>query len=505
MRLPAAARDALPNPVAGHATLDEVLSHYAERDPAGLALIDAGLTFPGTWSESDRVVSVLAETFSRWRLSPNAVVGVQLGSSFQGALTCLALWRAGMIAALLPLPWRRQEVTAALDSVGAEAMVTWAAAAGGRPGEAACEAAFSLDRLRCIATFGPGTPDGATPLDHLLDAPAAQAPPHPERPDDAADHVAVVTFDAGATPIARSHNELVAVGLAPLLAANLGGGDRLLSTLDLAGLAGLATGLVPWLVTRATATFHQASTTAALAAACAALKATHMAVPGRALERLAADGAFAGAEPVAAMAAWRAPDPRDARDFTGLAGATVVDVIALGELGLIAAVRSAASQPTPVPLGVFAPEGLDALIDIRVAADGRVSVRGPVCPGGVFASPEGAALTFDADGYAATGFTGVADDAAKRVTLDVQRRGVLQVGGVSVDQSAAENAFAAAGLFGALDTQDDATLGARVRLTLEPGADAISADDAAALVEAAGYGPALAPRTVTATPARKTA
>ncbi|WP_271201208.1 AMP-binding protein [Methylopila turkensis] len=502
MRLHAASPDPMPNPVAGIATLDEVLSHNAFRDPDGRALSNATLPFRGTWRETNRAVSALAETFAGWRLGPDAVVGVQLGSGPEAALTCLALWRAGLIAALLPLPWRRREMTAALAAVGAQAVVARTEAAGGRPGESACEAAFELDRLRFVATFGPDAPDGATPLDHLLDSAAPSAGERPDRPDDAADHVAVITFDPAATPIARSHNELVALGLAPLLAGRLGGGDRLLSTLDLAGLPGLATGLAPWLVTRATATFHQPSTLEALIEA--ARDATHVALPGRIMERLVADGAFEGLSPKAVFAAWRAPEPRLSAPVA-VPGTEMVDVIALGEIALVASSRAGPARFAAVPLGPFAPEGLAPLIETRVGPDGRLYARGPVCPANVFASPEGAAVAIDAEGFVETGFVGVADRAAGRVMLGGRRRGALQVGGVSVTQVEAERAFAAAGIDGSVDLQDDPVLGARLRLTLKPGADALSADAAALALEEAGFGPALFPRAVVAEPARRTA
>lgn len=504
MRLPPAALDPLANPVAGLATLDEVLAQNAARDPDGLALVAPGLPFAGTWREADRAASALADTFAAWDLEPDAVVGVQLGASAEAALACLALWRAGMIPALLPLAWRRREVEAALRASHAQATIAWTEAAGARLAEAACEAAFGLDRLRFVATFGQDAPDGATPLDDLLSAPSG-AFVRPNRPDDAADHVAVVTFDAGATPIARSHNELVALGLGPLLAARIGGGDRLLATLDVAGLPGLATGLVPWLVTRATGCFHQPSTTEALAGAARELGATHVTLPGRALERLVADGVFDDVALTAVLATWRAPDPRHAATAAACPGAAMVDVLAFGELGLVAAARATPGRALVPPLGPYAPEGLEPLIDTRVTLDGRVLARGCVCPAAPFPSDEGARVAIDPEGFVDTGLAGVADRSARRIAVGGRRRNVVQVGGVGVAREDAEQAFAEVGLAGAVELQEDALLGARVRLALPPGAHPVSAEDAAERLAEAGFGGALAPRTVVAERARKTA
>src|SRR5439155_20348493 len=69
---------------------------------------------------------------------------------------------------------------------------------------------------------------------------------------DASDHVALVTFDVGAegiVPIARSHAELIAGGLAVHLEARIEPEAIVLGALALASFAGLATTLVPWLLT----------------------------------------------------------------------------------------------------------------------------------------------------------------------------------------------------------------------------------------------------------------
>ncbi|GLK75762.1 hypothetical protein GCM10008171_10160 [Methylopila jiangsuensis] len=489
MRLAPASHAALVNPVAGVSTLDEVLTHNAQRDPDGLALVDARLPFEGTWRETDRAVSALAAAFAGWRLKPDAVVGVQLGSSFESALVCLALWRAGLTAALLPLAWRRREITAALAAVGAEAVVVRTQAAGGRPAESVCEAAVDLERLRFIGVFGADEPDGATPLDEVLEQHAGRFA-RADRPMDAADHVAVITFDAGAVPVPRSHNELVALGLAPVLAARLTGADRLFSTLDFAGLPGLACGFTPWIVTRCAAAFHQPSSTEAFAEAARRLQATLLVAPGAALPRLVKDGALKGVTLTAAIAAWRAPDPRSSAAQPAAAAPLFVDAIAFGELGLVATERPGHGRPAPLALGAIAPEGLDALIETRVAEDGRLGVRGPACPSAAFPVETGSALAFGAEGWLDTGLVGLADHAAGRLALG-GRRGVLQAGGLSVLKAEAQRALAAVGLTGALDAQSDADLGSRLRLTLH--APSERATDVAARLETEGFGPAFTP------------
>ena len=79
----------MPNPVAGRLTLDGVLALNARRSPERRALAGDGLPFAGSWRDVDEAVSALAAVFASWRLREDAVVGVQLGSSWQGALVCL--------------------------------------------------------------------------------------------------------------------------------------------------------------------------------------------------------------------------------------------------------------------------------------------------------------------------------------------------------------------------------------------------------------------------------
>lgn len=504
MRLQPFAQDAMPNPVAGTATLDAVLALNARRRPNDIALSGHDLPFDGTWSDVDGAVSALADVFASWRLPEDSVVGVQLGSRAEGALTCLALWRAGLIPAMLPIAWRWRETARALAVVKASAIVVATQGGGAAHAQIACDIAAGLDTMRFVGCFGPDAPDGATPLDDAFGV-VAEAPVHEPRPD-AADHVAIVTFEAGGAPVPRSHNELVAAGLAPLLAGGMTESSALMSSLDLAGLGGLATGLAPWLTTGATACFHHPTTTAAFAAAVEALRATHVTMPGRVAESLVADGALGQRLPAVVLAVWRSPDPMGAAKPFALESVKVVDAIMIGELGIYAAPRPSKARYTPLPLGLYAPGDLQPLIDFRLLPDGRLFVRGPVCPQASFPCDPGApSLPFTAEGYIDTGLSGIADRAAGRAALGGPRRGVAQIGGLAV--SAAEMLAACKTTFmpGALEIEDDALFGSRFVLTLPEGAEPVSVEDAATALEGAGFGPALAPLAARPQSERRTA
>ena len=118
-------------------------------------------------------------------------------------------------------------------------------------------------------------------------------PPAIERYGDASDHVALVTFDItaeGIVPVARSHAELIAGGLAVHLEARIEPEAVMLGALALASFAGLATTIVPWLLTGGTLVLHHPFAPAVFAAQCADERCTVAVLPGAMAMRLADAG-----------------------------------------------------------------------------------------------------------------------------------------------------------------------------------------------------------------------
>ena len=103
-------------------------------------------------------------------------------------------------------------------------------------------------------------PTVSIPLDDLF---AAAADPPGDRaraalPPDMA-RIWRITWDVaadGPVPVARSHAELIAGGLAVLLEGRLPQNAVILSTLALASFAGLAITVVPWLLVGGTLVLH---------------------------------------------------------------------------------------------------------------------------------------------------------------------------------------------------------------------------------------------------------
>src|SRR5690606_32802042 len=122
-------------------------------------------------------------------------------------------------------------------------------------------AAIDAFTLRFILAFGRAVPDGVISIDEHLDAlKRPDLRPDTERTGKAGRHIAIVTWDAtpgGFAPVARTHGEIIAAGMAHMLEAGLTGSDVIATTLLGASIAGLATGLVSSLLSGAPLVLHQ--------------------------------------------------------------------------------------------------------------------------------------------------------------------------------------------------------------------------------------------------------
>src|ERR1700710_2978337 len=102
-------------------TLDDLFRRAAERRPDAIALADPpnresftdGAPHRLTYAEADRAISAIASRLRQLRLQTDSIVGIQLPNTVESVLTILGVLRAGMIAAPLPLLWRRKDAVAA--------------------------------------------------------------------------------------------------------------------------------------------------------------------------------------------------------------------------------------------------------------------------------------------------------------------------------------------------------------------------------------------------------
>ena len=175
-----------------------------------------------TYAEADRIVSAMAARLRDMGLPTDTVVGIQFPNIVENFLATLAVLRAGMIVAALPLLYRRTDAAAALARVGAKAIIT-------------CDRVGTFDHAQCAMScrrrclFRPLCVrlrrESSRRRVSFADLLTADIPdPAPIEADharsNAAAHIAAITFDTsegGIVPVARSHAELLAGGLAVLL------------------------------------------------------------------------------------------------------------------------------------------------------------------------------------------------------------------------------------------------------------------------------------------------
>lgn len=489
--------------IGGRATLDDLFRRAAERRPDAMALIDPPdreqfTDFPArslTYAQADRAIAAIAGRLHRIGVRPDAIVGLQLANTVESVLTFLAVLRAGMIPMPLPLLWRRAEITSALSRAGASALIV-----SGRVGthdqlDDALQAAVETFHIRAVCGFGEDVPDGVVALSELFAAEALDPlPPAEERPypPGPAAHLAVVTWDVGADgafPVARSHAELAAGGLAVLLEGRLSQDATILTTLTMSSFAGLATALLPWLLVGGTLALHHPFDPDAFADQQRSLDLDAVVCPGVLVAQLTEAGLLSvGSGLSSVIAVWPAPD-RLARASAWRSTTTdMVDVQVFGEVGLIAARRNGGGRVGAVPFGpVAVPRGSKGGVivgEIRPTANGTVAMRGPMVPR--FAFPPGVGRTalpqlkVATSGFVDTGFACWSDQGNAPLVVTGPPPGMVSIGGYRFLMRDLQDAIAEVDPAATLAALPDAMTGHRL---------AGSATDPAGICEAlAGLG-----------------
>src|SRR5262249_49691377 len=127
----------------------------------------------------------------------------------------------------------------------------------------AMQIAADIFPVRYVCGYGHNAPDGVVPFEDLFTIDSPDPPPalDDERSVDPgpAAHLALITWDMtpdGLVPVARSHAELIAGGLAVTLESRLEPNAVLLATLTMSSFAGLAVAVIPWLLLGGTLVLH---------------------------------------------------------------------------------------------------------------------------------------------------------------------------------------------------------------------------------------------------------
>jgi non-ribosomal peptide synthetase component E (peptide arylation enzyme) len=430
--------------IAHAATLDELFRRAGVRRPQAIALIDPpnreeftdGVPRALSYAEADSAISAFAGRLRALGLHTDNVVAIQLPNTVESVIALLGTLRAGMIAALLPLLWGRQDVVDALRGIGCKAIVTCARAGRHQPAKSAVLAAAELFPIRHICAFGRDLPDGVVPLDDLSAQTSIGLVHAQPRLGIAAAHVAVLTFDVTAqriVPVPRSHAQLIAGALAPRLEAGMAENTNLLSTIPPASFAGLALGVLPWLLCGGTLVLHHGCDPRVLGKQCADSSAATVILPGPALTVLQESDLLAG--PIESIIAlWRAPERLETcAPWHG--EPTLVDVAAFGELGLLTGRRNPGGIPALLRSGSAAKA---VTVGETRSKTGTLKLRGPMVPAHPF--PLGAkpadALTLDRDGFVDTGYS--CRDDGHGLTVTAPPTGLVSVGGYRLSKHAFE-------------------------------------------------------------------
>ncbi len=463
-------------------TLDELLRLAAARRPDAIALGDppnrTDFTYGEprciSYAEADHVVSAIAGRLRRLALPLDGVVALQLPNTIESALALLGVLRAGLIAAPIPLLWRQADATAALERLGAKAIITTSRVGDANLCGLAMNVAADVFPIRYVFSFGPHLPDGVIPLDDLLGTTPLLEPHRPVvRQGNPAAHVAVVTFEltpGGLMPVGRSHMELIAGGQALLFEARLPENASILASCGISSFAGLASALVPWLLTGGTLSLHHPFDAAAFAEQCRRDRCDTVALPGPLASRLVHAGLLTHPDLRSVLALWRAPARLSIAAPWPHPGASLIDVLAFGETGLIAASRGAAGQPAPIPLGpVPSPRDADdarALVETAVTGAGTLALRGPMVPRHPFppnAEKEPrASFKPDPHGFADTFYACRGDRYVGEITVTAPPPGIVSVGGYRFMADSLHELVDRAGSDAALTALPDAMAGHRL-------------------------------------------
>ncbi len=459
------------------ATLDDLFRRAGVRHADALALADPPnyemLTGRPprrlTYAEADRAISALAAKLRSFGLQTDAVVAIQLANGVDSIIALLGVLRAGMIAAPVPLLWCMQDIVPALSPIGAKAIITSARIGAHAQAGIAMQVAAELFPIRYVCGFGQNLPDGVVSLDESnVPVPAEFLQPS-VRPGDAAAHVAVVTFDVtsdGLVPVARSHRELIAGGLAVFLEGGLARDATILSAIPIGSFAGLALTVAPWLLAGGTLALHHGLDPAAFAAQTAAHKPAAVVLPGPALTPLADAGLLDGTINTI-LGLWRAPGQL-AADAPWHHGAALVDIASFGEIGLLPARRAPDGQPGAIPHGVVAvPHGAaDAVMVAETvrSKSGTLAMRGPMVPTQPF-PPSGEQGNEDRDaaaGYFDTGYACRIARANRTLVITAPPAGITTSGFYRFRQSAVDDVVATADAEAVIVALPDALLGQRL-------------------------------------------
>lgn len=387
----------------GQVTLDDLFTRAVGRRPDAVALADPpnresfteGAPRSITYAQADLIVTAIAVRLRKLGLATDAVVAVQLPNTIESVLTILGILRAGMIAAPVPILWRKADCVVTLSRIGARAIVTASQVNGFDHSDLAVHVAADIFPVRYICGFGKTLADGVIPFDELMFGGTPDPLEPVAREFNPAAHTAIVTWDttpAGLIAVARNHNELIAAGLGVMLEGGIGQDCSILSAGALSSLAGLGTALMPWLLSGGTLSLHQPFDGEVFARQCEETCCDTVLLPGTLAHRLLEAGLLSNPELQNVLAVWRSPERYETGNQWRHTLIELTDIVAFGEVGIVPLRRGTGGLPAALPDGaITVPRGTAgaSLICETARNDaGTLALRGPMVPQHAF--PPGA-------------------------------------------------------------------------------------------------------------------
>ncbi len=461
-------------------TIDQIFKRAAALRPDAVAISDPldretfthGAPRRMTFAEADRIVSAIAARLRKLGLQTDSVVGVQLPNVAECVLTILGIIRAGMIAAPLPLLWRRADAAYALGQLGAKAIIT------SRIGnvdhcELAMQVAADVFPIRYVCGFGDKLADGVVPFDDLLAPGIKEAPPEVTRAGNPAAHVAVVTWDVtpdGPIAVARNHTEFIAGGVTALLEGSLGPDTKLLACCSMMSFGGLSLSITPWLLAGGTLSLQHSFNAETFDLQCRLDRCDAIALPAALAPRLAEAGLLNHPDLKCVLALWRMPERLMASPTWKHPRARLVDLMAFGEIALLGSRRDVVGRPDPLPAGeVMVPRGSANAVQLAEVArtqNGTLALRGAMVPKRAFPPGveriNGPHLKADSHGFVDTRYACRADRSSDTFVVTAPPPGLVTVGGYRFVLSEIENTVRQANESAMVTALPDAVAGHRL-------------------------------------------
>ena len=401
-----------------------------------------------TYGEVSNAVANLAEQIATLGLPPKSVVALLLPNGRELVVALLAVMRSGHVAVPMPVAWRKSDVARACREAEAGALITTANYSAEKLPEFAAEVATEVFELSFPCAFGSPLPDGLLPLS--FNAESEPLLSKAVLSDSAAPGIGTLqSSSSGVSFVLHNDDELLAAGLGAMLAGDIRGGDTIVSAISFATFAGIASALVPWLLSSGTLVLlpglpvkgeiqfdkntHLIATAGSLALRCAAVTPT-----------LASAFAvhFAGTEPLTA--------------FPALNAKALVDVIALGEIAVIALPRAERGVTAALPLGAIhagnTGAGSPVIVETSVN-NARIHVRGAMVPKDIIRDQE----------WLDTGFNALARDPASLYATPPEE--LIAIGALRFNGPDLERRIRSAALVSEVYAVDDPILDARLIIT----------------------------------------